>query len=79
MDEELIDEEGHILEKKLNDNELVGDVFVVKEGMSLSERLFNQIRNIVVDKSDRFMVYDVHDSYEKENEGLPYARQILSY
>ena len=77
MDAELIDEEGHILEKNLNENELVGDVFVVKEGMSLNQRLFNQIRNIVVDKSDQFMVYDVHDSYENENEGLPYARQIL--
>jgi hypothetical protein len=45
--------------------------------MSLSQRLFCQIKNIVVDKSDQFMVYDVHDSYRKENEGLPYARQIL--
>ncbi|CAB4023616.1 S-phase kinase-associated 2 [Paramuricea clavata] len=74
MIEQLIDDEGHILEQKLNDNEPVGNVF---KGMSVSKRLFNQIWNIVVDKNDRFIIYNVKGSYRNKNEELLYPRQIL--
>ena len=68
---EMIDEEGRITLE-------VGDASVVPGGMCLSESLFNQIRNIVVGTNERFIIYNVNDSYRNEQfEELPYGRQIL--
>ena len=68
---EMLDEEGRIALG-------VGDDSVVPGGMCLSERLFNQIRNIVVGTNERFIIYNVDDSYRNEQfEELPYGRQIL--
>lgn len=82
-----LDKEGRILGGKLSkDDQQVGDAFDdesdvsakhmgVQDGGCLSERLFNQIRNIVIDKNERFVLYCVKDS--SQGDGSPYARQIL--
>ena len=65
-----IDEEGHIKPQFC-------DALILEEGMCLSRKLFNQIRNIFIGDNDRITAYRVDYRHKNENRGLPYARQML--
>ena len=78
INEPVIDEEGKIVRKSMHDDsELLDDESLVTGGRSLSKKVFNQIRDIVIGKNIRFMIYDVDERRENENDRSLMARQIV--